>query len=90
MKKYGVFRFVNTMRAETAGIWLAIPTLMPAYNSLKGDYCRVRRIDGDLYFISFKHNGKRYRFMTVLTSSLEFTAERMQRLCSRVLAQATV
>ena len=67
MKNYGVVRFVDTCKPVPHGKdWIGISVGADKFNALTGGYCRYRKIgkhsDNHFYMITFKLDGKRYRF----------------------------
>lgn len=90
MRDYGVFRFVDTCKAEVSGRgWLAFRVGMDKFNALNGSYCRYRKIgkhsDNHFYMITFKLDGKRYRYCLFVRDRERMDAEAMQWNCARWL-----
>ena len=90
MKNYGVVRFVDTCKPVPHGKdWIGISVGADKFNALTGGYCRYRKIgkhsDNHFYMITFKLDGKRYRFCSFGRDVEKMSAELMQWTCVKYL-----
>ena len=94
MKNYGVVKFVDTFERKSYGKnTFVIYVGEDRFNALKGSYCRymkIKEVEGNpLYKITFKLNGKRYRFCSLIRDAECITPEELpkelQYLCVEYL-----